>query len=52
VAALGKEGMPTLLVCSASDEVSALVERADVVVHGPEGVLDFLRGLTADARSS
>jgi trehalose 6-phosphate phosphatase len=52
VAALGKEGMPTLLVCSASDEVSALVERADVVVHGPEGVLDFLRGLAADARSS
>jgi trehalose 6-phosphate phosphatase len=52
VAALAKEGMPTLLVCSASDEVSALAERADVVVHGPEGVLDLLRRLTADARSS
>ncbi|MGY2701687.1 MULTISPECIES: trehalose-phosphatase [unclassified Nocardioides] len=52
VAALAKEGMPTLLVCSASDEVSALAERADVVVRGPEGVLDLLRRLTADARSS
>ena len=52
VATLAKDGMPTLLVCSASDEVSALVERADVVVHGPEGVLDLLRRLTEDARSS
>ena len=52
VAALAKDGLPTLLVCSASEEVSALVERADVVVHGPEGVLDLLRRLTADARSS
>jgi trehalose 6-phosphate phosphatase len=52
VAALAKDGMPTLLVCSASEEQIALVERADVVVHGPEGVLDLLRRLTADARSS
>ena len=52
VAALAKDGLPTLLVCSASDEVSALVERADVVVHGPEGVLELLRRLTEDARSS
>jgi trehalose 6-phosphate phosphatase len=52
VTALAKDGLPTLLVCSASDEVSALVERADVVVHGPEGVLELLRRLTADARSS
>ena len=52
VATLAKDGMPTLLVCSASDEVSALVERADVVVRGPEGVLDLLRRLTKDARSS
>ena len=42
--------MPTLLVCSASDEESALVEHADVVVKGPEGVLDLLRQLTAEAR--
>ncbi len=52
VAALGKDGMPTLLVCSASNEESALVARADVVVHGPDGVLDLLRRLTADARAT
>jgi trehalose 6-phosphate phosphatase len=52
VATLAKNGMPTLLVCSASEEQSALVTRSDVVVHGPEGVLDLLRQLTADARSS
>lgn len=50
VAALGRDGMPTLLVCSASSEESALVPLADVVVKGPEGVLDLLRQLTADAR--
>ena len=49
VSALAKDGLPTLLVCSASDEESALVARADVLVHGPEGVLDLLRQLTADA---
>lgn len=52
VAKLGKDGLPTLLVCSASEEESALVDRADVVVHGPGGVLDLLRRLTADARSA
>ena len=50
VARLDKDGLPTLLVCSASDEESALVARADVVVHGPDGVMDLLRQLTADAR--
>jgi len=49
---LAKDGMPTLLVCSASAEESALVPLSDVVVHGPEGVLDLLRQLVADARSS
>lgn len=49
VAALAKDGLPTLLVCSASDEESALVPLSDVVVHGPDGVLDLLRRLTADA---
>lgn len=39
-----------LLVCSASAEQRALVPRADVVVPGPDGVLDLLRRLTADAR--
>ncbi|WP_435746313.1 trehalose-phosphatase [Nocardioides sp. SYSU DS0663] len=45
-------GMPTLLVCSASEEENALVELADVVVDGPDGVLDLLRQLTADARAT
>jgi trehalose 6-phosphate phosphatase len=49
VAELREAGLPTLLVCSASDEESALVDRADVVVHGPDGVLDLLRRLMADA---
>ena len=49
VAALGKDGLPTLLVCSASSEQSALVPLSDVVVHGPDGVMAFLAQLTADA---
>ena len=49
VADLREQGLPTLLVCSASDEESALVERSDVVVRGPDGVLDLLRRLTSDA---
>jgi trehalose 6-phosphate phosphatase len=52
VADLRAAGMPTLLVCSASAEESALVPLSDVVVKGPEGVLDLLRQLTADARVS
>ena len=50
VAELREQGLPTLLVCSASEEESALVDRSDVVVHGPDGVLDLLRRLTVDAR--
>jgi trehalose 6-phosphate phosphatase len=49
VAELGDRGLATLLVCSASDEESALVELSDVLVDGPEGVLDLLRQLTSDA---
>jgi trehalose 6-phosphate phosphatase len=45
---LREQGLPTLLVCSASDEESALVDRSDVVVKGPDGVLDLLRRLTQD----
>jgi trehalose 6-phosphate phosphatase len=52
VAALREQGMPTLLVAAASDEQSALVPLADVVVPGPDGVLDLLRRLTADATAS
>lgn len=51
VRSLGSRGMPTLLVCSASFEESALVALSDVVVKGPEGVLDLLRQFTADARA-
>ena len=52
VASLAERGLPTLLVCSASAEEGALVDRSDVVVRGPEGVLDLLRRFTADARAS
>lgn len=45
--ALRAEGVPTLLVCSGSDEESALRDLADVVVPGPDGVMEFLRRLTA-----
>ena len=51
VAELAQQGLPTLLVCSASHEESTLVALSDVVVKGPEGVLDLLRQLTADARA-
>ncbi len=52
VESLADRGLPTLLVCSASAEESALLDRSDVVVRGPEGVLDLLRRFTADARDS
>lgn len=48
---LGEQGLATYLVCSASDEESALRDRADEVVSGPDGVLAFLRRLTADIRA-
>lgn len=48
VADLRSTGMPTLLVCSGSEEESVLRDLADVVVTGPDGVLDFLRRLAAD----
>lgn len=49
VTELRSQGLATLLVCSASDEQSALVDLADVVVPGPDGVLEILRELTAAA---
>ena len=49
VEALRREGLATLLVCSLSDEESALAARADVLVKGPDGVLELLRRLTRDA---
>jgi trehalose 6-phosphate phosphatase len=51
VAELRDQGLPTLLVCSASDEESALVALSDVVVHGPDGVLDLLRRFITDSRA-
>jgi trehalose 6-phosphate phosphatase len=42
-------GLPGLLVCSGSEEQRALVEHADLVVDGPDGVMRLLRAL-ADGR--
>jgi trehalose 6-phosphate phosphatase len=44
-------GLSGLLVCSGSAEETALADLADVVVPGPDGVLDLLRELTADIRA-
>lgn len=48
---LGKQGIAPLRVCSASDEQSALMELADVVVRGPAGVVELLSRLASDARA-
>jgi trehalose 6-phosphate phosphatase len=48
VAELRDRGLATLLVCSASQEESTLLELSDVVVPGPDGVLDLLHQFTAD----
>ncbi|MEV0976950.1 trehalose-phosphatase [Streptomyces sp. NPDC049915] len=45
VEALRSEGVPGLLVCSGSSEVTELSKRADVVVDGPEGVVRLLAAL-------
>jgi trehalose 6-phosphate phosphatase len=42
---LRDEGVPGLLVCSGSDEVTALAEQADLVVDGPPGVASLLGDL-------
>ena len=44
---LRSDGVPGLLVCSGSSEVTELSERADVVVEGPAGVVRLLAGLAA-----
>ncbi|MFE9773929.1 trehalose-phosphatase [Streptomyces sp. NPDC005931] len=44
---LRSDGVPGLLVCSGSDEVGELRDRADVVVPGPEGVVGLLHALAA-----
>ncbi|WP_037670111.1 trehalose-phosphatase [Streptomyces griseus] len=42
---LRSDGVPGLLVCSGSSEVTELAERADLVVDGPAGVVRLLRAL-------
>ncbi|MEU6817579.1 trehalose-phosphatase [Streptomyces sp. NPDC046860] len=44
---LRSDGVPALLVCSGSSEVTELAERADLVVDGPEGVVELLANLAA-----
>lgn len=45
VEALRDDGLPGLLVCSGSTEVTEVAERADLVVDGPEGVAALLQAL-------
>ena len=52
VAELRGQGLPGLLVCSGSEEETALSAMADAVVDGPDGVLALLRELTADIRAA
>jgi trehalose 6-phosphate phosphatase len=49
IAALRRGGMAGLLVCSGSEEQQALVELSDIVVPGPDGVMELLRKIAADA---
>lgn len=46
---LRSDGTPGLLVCSGSEEVTQLSEKADVVVDGPAGVVRLLRQIAAQA---
>jgi trehalose 6-phosphate phosphatase len=48
VEALRAEGVPGVKVCSASDEVIALAERADLIVDGPPGIVRLLESLTGE----
>ena len=52
VADLRRGGMVGLLVCSGSDEQQALVELSDILVDGPDGVMELLRQLAADAAAA
>jgi trehalose 6-phosphate phosphatase len=45
VRALRAAGIPGLTVCSGSAEVTALAGQADLVVDGPDGVVDLLNAL-------
>jgi trehalose 6-phosphate phosphatase len=50
VRALRADGLPGVVVCSASAEQPDLVGMADVVVDGPAGTVDLLRDLATAAR--
>jgi trehalose 6-phosphate phosphatase len=45
--AVRASGLPGVNVCSGSAEVTALAERSDIVVDGPDGVVALLRELSA-----
>jgi trehalose 6-phosphate phosphatase len=47
VAELRGEGTPGLAVCSGSTEVTSLAELSDLVVDGPDGVVELLSSLAA-----
>lgn len=47
-----RAGIAGVAVCSASDEVDVVAERADLVVDGPPGVVAFLTRLAAAIGSS
>jgi len=49
---LRNRGLPTLLVCSASDEESTLLSMSDLIVNGPEGVLAFLAQFCAEVAAT
>ncbi|MFE5919773.1 trehalose-phosphatase [Streptomyces sp. NPDC056468] len=46
---LRSDGTPGLLVCSGSEEVTELSEKADIVVEGPEGVVRLLQAIATQA---
>ncbi|MBX6383103.1 MAG: trehalose-phosphatase, partial [Microbispora sp.] len=50
--AVESAGIPGVRVCSGSAEVTALAERADVVVDGPDGVVALLRDLVTEIGNS
>ncbi|MDO0913885.1 trehalose-phosphatase [Streptomyces sp. DT2A-34] len=49
VGELRSDGTPGLLVCSGSEEVTELSEKADLVVDGPQGVVRLLRAIAGRA---
>ncbi|ASU82225.1 trehalose-phosphatase [Nocardiopsis gilva YIM 90087] len=49
---LREKGVAGLTVCSGSDEVTALAERADLIVDGPPGIADLLGSLRAALESA